>query len=383
MNPINAYTTLEHPGRMRIESWPRWMRDSHGEWAETDPRWVLNADGLYRLTGAPYGAVYNPARGEIALTVGARTRTLTLDRVGVRGDAGLISSTPLDRAVARASKDRLSLVPAGGFVPSIVAGPDQIHVVADDLGTGAVPRGAKSLALGLLDTGDRIGRIVRDDEREIVEGDGTLEERIPVARVSDRTLLNLTLSLVEGAGIEDTYLYSSVPDGNYGSAIWMFAQTNVYYILIRADISGLPPGALVSSAILSLWDDTAATLTGWTFRTHKVLRAWVESQATYNSWAAGQAWAAAGMQSGTDYVAAHTAETTFVNSGWTQIDVTSDVAAGSATWVLRNLADAGRACWDASEHTVPARRPYMTIEYTLPGGGLFRPLFGPQVAGAF
>ena len=386
MNPINAYTTLEHPGRMRIESWPRWMRDSHGEWAETDPRWAQAAGGILRLTGAPYAASYNPATGEIALETGGKRRTLRFASIGARGtDRALLTSTPLASGIQRVAGDTLDLAPSNGLTPRLIAGPDQLRIVVDMSDAGAFarwrPGTASTLALRLDDSGERIGRIIRDDDREVIEGAGTLEERVSLDAVATPRALNLTLSLVEGAGCEDAFIYIITPNSNYGASAYLSVRDTSFRSLIRFDYSALPANAIVSEALLGImeYSGTATMPLG----IYSVLKPWVEAQVTYNSYSTGNSWATPGLGSGTDYTATATDTQAVVQSNWNIFDVTTDIPT-FATWIVLYPPPSGpnatRANFRSSEYGTAAERPYMTIDYTLPGGGLFqqpfRQLFG-------
>ena len=395
MKPINAYTTETKPGRMLFESWPRWMRDSHGEWAETDPRWAQAAGGILRLTGAPYAASYNPATGEIALETGGKRRTLRFASIGARGtDRALLTSTPLASGIQRVAGDTLDLAPSNGLTPRLIAGPDQLRIVVDMSDAGAFarwrPGTASTLALRLDDSGERIGRVIRDDDREVIEGAGTLEERVLLASKSPAgKLLNLTLSLVEGAGCEDTWLFFSVPTNNYGSGAYLSVGSHIYTTLIRFDISALPANAIVSSAVFGLLEYSGtATMT---LAAHSVLKLWVEAQASYDIYSTGNAWAFGGAPTvpwgaaGADYTAAATDSQAVVASGWNIFDVTADIPTFD-TWVVRYPYGGGngtRANFRSSEYGTAAERPYMTVEYTLPGGGLFQSLFGGLFRGRF
>ena len=131
MVPLNAHTYAEG-NRVTILSYPKFYRDGRNEWAETDPRWTQAPSGLLRLTGAPYGASYNPATGEIALETGGKRRTLRFASIGARrADNALLASMPLAKDVRKVGTDALDLAAVSGITPRIIAGPDQLRIVAD------------------------------------------------------------------------------------------------------------------------------------------------------------------------------------------------------------------------------------------------------------
>ena len=417
---------------MLFESWPRWMRDSHGEWAETDPRWVLNADGLYRLTGAPYGASYNPATGEVALEVGGKRRVLKLASVGARGaDSALLASMPLAKDVRKVGTDALDLAAVSGIAPRIIAGPDQLRIVADVSDAGAFgrwrPGAASTLALRLDDSGDRIGRLVFDEDREVIEGAGTLEERVPLDAGPTPRALNLTLSI---AGADANYasvcgaawIQESNTDYHGGGAVYFqcgsstVAPGAIYRSLLGFDASAAwPAGATIIAVTITLAfrNETASGIQ--TVGLHKCPNgpadiAHLDANALldgapgvngYPTWShrvfSTDAWTTAGGDFDAVALATQAINCTSPPAEGTPIAFTSAALAqyfqdkldgGHGNWCLfvKNSAEVGAITlirFQSDDHATTAYRPYMTIDYTLPGGGLFRPLFGPQVAGAF
>jgi hypothetical protein len=98
----------------------------------------------------------------------------------------------------------------------------------------------------------------------------------------------------------DTFIDSKFPTSNFGtSGDFRAGEDNtdaseVTRILIKFDLSSIPANAVVSSAILSVWQSSERATNARTFHVYRQKRAWVESQATWNIYSTGNNWSTAG-----------------------------------------------------------------------------------------
>ena len=171
----------------------------------------------------------------------------------------------------------------------------------------------------------------------------------------------------------DTWISASAPDTNYGTQTTMrcFDYTNPNRCLVGFTLPELPEGAVVTSATLALTSAVFAYEIPWgkSLLIHRTTKPWLESQATWSSWATGQAWDSAGGDYGAGSVAK---EWEWANYNW---DIAAFVAAAYdeedlslgliAKWDTEGLA-AGYSeqefyTRDNSQHV-----PRLTIEYFVP-----------------
>jgi len=124
----------------------------------------------------------------------------------------------------------------------------------------------------------------------------------------------------DAAAGKDTFIAGFAATTNYATDAGMAhgdfgsGSTDFAHILIAFDLSAVPAGAVITSATLSLWEATAASTGGapasWAVELRRVLRDWVEAQATWNIYSTGNAWGTAGANNDTDRVAAACASLT-------------------------------------------------------------------------
>lgn len=195
----------------------------------------------------------------------------------------------------------------------------------------------------------------------------------------------ITLQPNETSGF-DTYLSSTAPSNNYGTLGSIFvgeldtAPSAVTRSLIKFDLSSIPSNALITTATLSLMISANYSNTPRYYNLYRVLRDWVESQATWNAWKTGNSWTTAGAGgNGTDVdydtVLASTYFASTLGTGAVkefslapaEFKKFVDGTYPNYGWLIKaNVElDDGYAFLSSSE-TNAVKRPKLVVEYTLP-----------------
>lgn len=155
-------------------------------------------------------------------------------------------------------------------------------------------------------------------------------------------------------------------------------------IVIKFDVSVVPSDATVTASVLSLFmnremSDTTADATAY-----RVLRNWVITEVTWNSWSSGNSWTTAGAGSaGNDRAAAASAvrsmtatETEDVFKDWSGAQLTTDtqnfVDGGQTNngWLIECPGKENQGAsqnwheFNTSDHATAAQRPKLFVEYT-------------------
>lgn len=155
----------------------------------------------------------------------------------------------------------------------------------------------------------------------------------------------MTISTVLQPSSADTMIINVTPTTNYGTnAILAIgdpsgAANAAYRTLVKFDLSSIPANARILSAALELNEYSASDTAGvgsWAANVYGVLKNWVESQATWNNYSTGNAWAVAGLGAG---------DVTVVLDS---ITLDGTAAAGFVTWNGSGIADAVQAWVDGS-----------------------------------
>ena len=112
--------------------------------------------------------------------------------------------------------------------------------------------------------------------------------------------------------------------------------TNSPKALLKFDVTGIPTGATVDEAPLRLYYTGRSNSNSLTLGAHRVLADWIDSQANWYQRLTGVNWQAAGMGSGSDYLAATDGAADMLGNGgsWVELDVSDMVQ----TWI-DNAAD--------------------------------------------
>lgn len=194
---------------------------------------------------------------------------------------------------------------------------------------------------------------------------------------------------------KDTYLGQPNPTFNHGAGVVLAvgfsgaAGTN-YKSLIRFDLSSIPAGATITSAVVSLYCIAEDATTDLTLDFRRSLVDWFEGVKTNSAPDGGQdgstwnlrnangsvAWGAAGGLSGTDFVATAIASTVITNPGasfdWNVLTDVQDFVNGTATnfgwWVSTASSTTALKTFDSSGSTTAAQRPKLVINYTVVAG---------------
>lgn len=155
--------------------------------------------------------------------------------------------------------------------------------------------------------------------------------------------------------------------------------TQVLRGLIHFDLSSIPTNAVVSAATLTLTINAEASDNARTINAYRVLRVWVENQATWNVYSTGNNWGTAGCSNTTsDREAASAGSGTQPNAGSGTVVMTMDNAkiqemiAGSFTnngWLLQVETESNdQVNYYSSEDATPGNRPLLSITYSVISG---------------
>ena len=185
----------------------------------------------------------------------------------------------------------------------------------------------------------------------------------------------------DGSAMKDTYIASSAPTTNNGSAtVFAVGENNtassVARGLLQFDLSGLPNDLTVVSATLSLWvsadhSNNARLMSAYAIRPG---RDWVETQATWNIFKTSNNWGTAGAGNTTsDIIGTSIGSVSVANNltAGTQVDIVLDPAAvQSMRWLdyygfeLQMATEVDdRYDFVSSDNATSGQRPRLVIEY--------------------
>lgn len=189
----------------------------------------------------------------------------------------------------------------------------------------------------------------------------------------------------------DTYISSNAATSNYGTATSFQAGTYgpiIRHGLIKFDLSDIPDSEVCDSAILSLWLQTDLATKDTTFDLHRVLRNWVENQATYNIYSTGNNWATAGGMGAGDCVATRMgvsgtiSQTASLNSE-IQITITDltefkKMYDGTYTdygWLIKSTSETDYDIWGfhSREASTSGYRPKLVVTTSATEGAVYVP----------
>jgi hypothetical protein len=178
---------------------------------------------------------------------------------------------------------------------------------------------------------------------------------------------------VSYAGTSDTKLNSGAKNTNYGTAASFEVDGRPdVAALFRWDISAIPTSSIVVSAAIEL---NALTTTGANFEVYALQRAWDELSATWNQYAAGQAWSGAGAQGAGDRGTTALGQIAPTTKGIHRIALNDAGVSAVQTWVNQPSRNFGIILQDylpsdgfqvsSSDVTTKSLRPKLIINYWL------------------
>lgn len=189
-------------------------------------------------------------------------------------------------------------------------------------------------------------------------------------------------------GVEDTSLRQDNPSGDLSLQTWIDvykqnANNHGHGLLRFSGLTNIPANALVTRVELGCYVANASGAGDQTIDLRRLLRNWVNGQATWLQYATGQAWSTNGaIGDGTDRIAAVSGTLTPINEtfGWRTIVETSgpllnDVqmwisgAQQNCGWHLERGGAGDDGTWrvlTSSETAGTDIRPYLTVTFTLP-----------------
>jgi hypothetical protein len=138
-------------------------------------------------------------------------------------------------------------------------------------------------------------------------------------------------------GAQGTYFDYS---GGYNQSSYLYVGADgAVKSLLRFELSSIPTTASVSEASLAVYWRANSNGNSLTLAAHRVLQAWVDSQATRLQRQSGVNWQAAGMGSGSDYLASADGAALLAGAAgvWISVDVTDMVRA----WVQEPASNHG------------------------------------------
>jgi hypothetical protein len=143
-------------------------------------------------------------------------------------------------------------------------------------------------------------------------------------------------------GTIDTYLSKSAATVNYGRLntlrVGVVSSTEANVILIRWDISSIPIGKQVRSAMIEMNVSTAGRQT---YQLYQVLRNWSEYQATWNSPGKGITWQIPGATGTLDRGVSLLGSMTPTSNGLCTIDLNQDGIRLVQNWIDRTTPNSG------------------------------------------
>jgi hypothetical protein len=178
----------------------------------------------------------------------------------------------------------------------------------------------------------------------------------------------------------DCYLNSAAPNDNNNNALILVGHAwpdgITYRGLIKFDLSSIPASATILSATLSIWVNGDYCINARTLRAYRVKRNWVEEEATWNVYSAGNNWGTAGCSNTTSdrdaadmgnvSVGAAVAVGTEIQIPLTAAEVQKMID-GTYTnygWLLQVDTETGdEYAYDSSGSATPSERPKLVVTY--------------------
>ncbi len=200
-------------------------------------------------------------------------------------------------------------------------------------------------------------------------------------------MTTLVLQPDETSGV-DTYLDNGETTTNYGTEVRISAGEDntvarIYRTLIKFDLSSIPSNATITSATLSLTIELDRSSNARDFKLYRVLRDWVEAQATWNIWKTSNNWSTAGCGSDgndadlttawatTNFSATETGVKSFsINT--TEFTKFINGTYSNYGWLIKADTESDDAyTFHSSSAGTAGNRPYLTVVYEANNGFFF------------
>jgi len=201
-----------------------------------------------------------------------------------------------------------------------------------------------------------------------------------VVNIGDNTTGSPTMDFT---GTEDTWLRENATTTNYGSETTVFVAdasgADFHGCFKFPGLSNISASAIVSAAVLNIYQVTGGASSTYC-DIYRLLRDWVEGEATWNIYSTGNNWGTAGGINATDRSGTTTGTidtpgvTGYQTNSSAQLvtDVQNfvDGTWGNYGWHLdRNSGASGNSQYGASDGT-DGQRPYLSVTYTVASGGI-------------
>ena len=104
---------------------------------------------------------------------------------------------------------------------------------------------------------------------------------------------------IQGTGVTDAFFRSNEPDTNKSTTSAYYIGKNVggtvtTRFVVKFDLSDIPAGATISSAVLTLTVASQAGASNTTMSVYRILQTVVITEVTWNSYSTGNSWSTAG-----------------------------------------------------------------------------------------
>lgn len=189
----------------------------------------------------------------------------------------------------------------------------------------------------------------------------------------------------DGTDGVDTSLDSSTPTTNYGSTVWFASGETggaIARALIKFDLSSIPAGSTIDDATLSLWVQADVSSNTRTKRVYRVIQAWTEAGANWNTYDGSNAWATAGCgdttndREATDIGSASMGASESIGTeiqftltaAKIQEMITGGVFTNNGFIIVTDTESADYYQFDSSDGATAGERPKLVINYTSPTG---------------
>jgi uncharacterized repeat protein (TIGR01451 family) len=171
---------------------------------------------------------------------------------------------------------------------------------------------------------------------------------------------------------QDTHIAAASSVQNFGAGTLLLSnsQTNApSRLLLRFDLSGIPAGATIQSAVLELYYQSTRIAPAESLRLHRVTRSWTELGATWRTYDGVGNWTSQGGDFDATVLASATLDGTVnVWKAWTVTSLVQSWVQGTFVnhgMLLESAAQSGNneRRFVSSENTSAALRPKLTITY--------------------